>query len=86
MTGLRTTRSSVCFHAPFCLSGFDAALPAGDYEIDTEERIIEGNERTVYVRVATLLYLRSTGMLQIVTVDPKELESALLKDRGPLPP
>jgi hypothetical protein len=79
---LRTTRSSVTFKAPFRLTALDEILPAGTYEIETEEEIIEGNERTVYVRVATLLYLRTTGMLQIVTIDPKELQSALAADGG----
>jgi hypothetical protein len=80
MTGLRTTKSSVSFKAPFQLSAFDAPLAAGNYEIETEEAIIEGNERTAYVRVATLLHLRSPGMVQIVTIDPQELERALTRD------
>jgi len=73
---LRTTRSSITFKAPFRLSGLDEMLPAGSYDIDTEDEIIEGNERTVYVRVATLLYLRTTGIVRIVTIDPKELQAA----------
>ncbi len=77
---LRTTRSSVIFKAPFRLAALDEILPAGLYEIDTEEEIIEGNERTAYVRVATLLHLRTAGMLQIVTIDPKDLQSALKAD------
>lgn len=77
---LRTTRSSITFKAPFHLSALEDALPAGTYEIDTEEEIVEGNERTVYVRVATLLHLRTPGKVQIVTIDPNELQSALAAD------
>lgn len=77
MNGLRTTRWSMTFAAPFRLSAFDAPLPAGTYDIDTEERIIEGNERTVYLRVATLIHVRTTGKVETVAVDPKELDAAL---------
>jgi hypothetical protein len=64
------------FAAPFRLSALDELLPAGTYDIDTEEEIIEGNERTVYRRVATMIHVRTSGMVQIWTVDPKELEAA----------
>jgi hypothetical protein len=77
----RTTRSSVTFRAPFYLQGLDETFPAGTYDIDTEEEIIEGNERSVFLRVATLLYLRNAGTVQILTVDPRELEAALAQDR-----
>lgn len=78
----RTTRSSITFKAPFRLTAFDSVLPAGTYDIDTEEEIVEGNERTVYIRVATLLYLRTHGMVQTVTIDPNELQSAHATDRA----
>jgi hypothetical protein len=77
---LRTTRSSVTFQAPFRLAALDEVLPAGSYEIEAEEEVIERNARTAYVRVATLLYLRTTGMLQIVAIDPQDLRSALEAD------
>jgi hypothetical protein len=77
---LRTTSASISFKAPFRLSALDDPLPAGTYEIETEEEIVEGNERTTYVRVATHLYLRTTGKVQIIPVDPKELQSAHIAD------
>jgi hypothetical protein len=64
------------FAAPFRLSALDALLPAGTYDIDTEEEIIEGNERTSYLRVSTVIHVHSSGMRQVWTVDPKELEAA----------
>lgn len=84
MMALRTTRTSATLRAPFRLSALDEMLPAGTYDIDIEEEVIEGNERSVYLRVATLLHLRTRGMVQIVTVDPSELEAALDNDRAPL--
>jgi len=77
---IRTSRSSVTFHSPFQLKSLDEPQPAGTYDVETEEEIIEGNERTVYRRVATLLYVRGTGITRIVTVDPQDLEEALAKD------
>jgi hypothetical protein len=72
---VRIVKSSIAIDAPFRLKGRDETLPAGSYDVDTEEEIIEGNERTVYKRVATVLYVRSNGMLRAVTVDPKDLET-----------
>jgi len=78
---LRTTKSSVTFAAPFKLEGFEETQPAGRYEVETDEEIIECNERTAYRRVATLLILNHLGATQTVTVDPKELEAALARDQ-----
>lgn len=80
MTDLRTTRSTVRFQRSFKIAPLEETLPAGLYEIDTEEEIFEGNERRVFVRVATLLHVRSAGKVQIVPIDPRELEAALLND------
>ena len=72
---LRITRSHVTFDEPFKLKGRDEILSAGSYDVETDEEIIESNERTVYRRVATRLYIRSTGMTRAISVDPKELET-----------
>lgn len=82
MMALRTTRTTVSFAAPFKLKGIDTPQPAGSYEVETDEEIIEGNGRSVYVRVATLMFLRSPGMVRTVTIDPADLERALAKDRA----
>ena len=82
MTALRTTRSSVTFAAPFKLKAFEFAEPAGTYAIETDEEIIEGNEHTVYRRVATLLYIRRGGTTRAVTIDPLDLEAALARARA----
>lgn len=79
---LRTTRSTVTFAAPFKLKALEAVLAAGTYKIETDEEIIEGNERTVFQRVATLLYVERDGTTQAVTVDPQDLDAALARDRA----
>lgn len=80
---IRTSRTTVEFQSTFQLKSLDAPQPAGTYDVVTEEEIIEGNERTVYLRVATLLYVHSTGTTRIVTVDPTDLQEALAKDGRP---
>jgi hypothetical protein len=79
---LRTTRSSITFAAPFDLKGVAGTFPAGSYDVETEEEIIEGMSHTVYLRVATLLYVRTIGMTRTLTVDPKHLQDALDRDRA----
>lgn len=79
---IRTIRSQVTFTGPFNLAEVGNELPAGTYNVDTDEEVIEGNERTVYVRVATLLHVHSLGSTRAVTVDPEALEAALERDSG----
>ena len=81
---IRTTRKSVTFGHPFCLSAIDAIQPSGTYTVDTDEELIDGLSFLAYRRVATLLHLPSTssraGVTEIITVDPSELETALKRD------
>lgn len=79
---IRTSRSTVTFNAAFSLRNVSGALPAGSYEVETEEEIIEGNDRTIYRRVATLLYVRTAGMTRACTVDPQDLGAALARDQA----
>jgi hypothetical protein len=78
---IRTTRTQVTFHAPFRLEEFDADQAAGTYDIDTDEEVIEGNERVVYVRVATMIHLRTHSSSRTVTIAPDSLEAALQRDQ-----
>ena len=80
---LRSTSSPVTFTRPFELKGIEGLQPAGTYEVDTEEEIVETLHRTVYVRVATFLIMRSAGMVRTATIDPKDLEAALARDLLP---
>jgi hypothetical protein len=77
---IRTTRTQVTFRAPFSLPELDGLQPAGTYDVETDEEAIEGNERTVYLRVATLISIHSLGSTRTVTIDPASLEAALLRD------
>jgi hypothetical protein len=77
---IRTTRTQVTFNAPFTLPELDSVQPAGTYDVETDEEVIEGNERTVYLRVATLLHIRSSGATSTITINPAGLQAALEGD------
>lgn len=79
---LRTTSMTVSFSAAFTLKGRPETFPAGSYEVETDEDVVEGNGRSAYVRVATLLHVRSPGMTRTLAVDPDDLERALAADRA----
>ena len=80
MMAIRTTRSTVTFRSPFLIKGMSVPLPAGTYDVETDKEIIEGNERSVYRRVATLLIVKEEGCTRTVTVDPAALQAALDAD------
>ena len=78
---MRTTRKTITFAKPFSLKGVGRILPAGNYEVVTDEELIEGLSFPVYRRVATMMLAptqsqnrSSVGML---TIDPLDLASAL---------
>ncbi|MFD0849419.1 hypothetical protein [Sphingosinicella xenopeptidilytica] len=77
---IRTTVASVIFRSPFLLKPMKEMQPEGTYDIETDEEIIEGNTHTVYRRIATVILLRSTGVIRRVTIDPDDLRAALDND------
>jgi hypothetical protein len=80
-----TKRSIAHFEAPFTLRALDKIQPAGDYEIDEDEEVIEGLSWLAYRRVATFIHIparnSSQRNTQLVTIDYPELETALKKDQ-----
>lgn len=76
---MRTTKSTAIFRNPFFLTNV-GELPAGTYEIETDEEEISGTERMSYRRVATLLYVQGRGKARTCTIDPDDLEAVLQRD------
>ena len=80
---VRTSTSTVTFKGSFVLEGMDEVLPAGDYQIETDEEPIEGVSLLAYRRVSVRLYLPSpTGNLALtrtVAMAPGVLDAALLR-------
>ena len=82
---IRTTRKIIEFSNPFSIEGIGRILPAGRYEIITDEELIEGLSFPVYRRVATMMlaYTKSSGVpsTEMLTVDPRDLEAAMERDK-----
>lgn len=82
----RTTHSIVHFNAPFALKGVDKTLPAGDYDVDQDEELIDGLSRAAYRRVATYIHvparLSKLSTRQVFPIDHFDLEAALLEDQS----
>lgn len=83
---MRTTRTVRTFNEPFAVSGLDERLPAGVYNIDTDEELIEGLSFLAYRRIRTVLYVPGNPCknvpMQLLTVDPRELDAALEQDQS----
>ena len=80
----RTKRSIAHFATPFSLRGLDGIHPAGDYDIDEDEEMIEGLSWLAYQRVATFIHIPARNSnqrkMQLVAIDYAELATALKKD------
>ena len=71
---IRSRRDTVTFKYPFRIRGIDRLLPAGSYEIITDEEMIEGLSFAAFRRVATMISIpaetgRATEMVSIGSVD-----------------
>ena len=80
-----TRRSSATFAAPFTVRGVEGQQPAGTYEIETDEEVIEGNGHVVRRRIATLMFIRRGQATETWTIDPADLAAALARDSGAPP-
>lgn len=73
---IRTRKETIVFTHPFCIKGVDRMLPAGTYQIISEDELIEGLSFPCYRRVGTFIiapgappYKSSTEMIQISPLD-----------------
>lgn len=77
---MRTTRSTVRFHDPFTLNREVGELPAGCYDIETDEEDIGTLERATFRRTAICFYVENQRSTRMLVIDPGDLESALSRD------
>ena len=78
---IRTTRKIVKFSSPFTLEGVGRVLPAGNYEVVTDEELIEGLSFPVYRRVATMMLAPAqSSQIEMLTIDPRDLAAAVERD------
>ena len=80
----RTSEKTVTFKGPFVLPGLDEVLPAGDYNVETEEELIAGVSHTVYRRTSTVLLLPAKSgpahLMRALVIDPDALDAAVARD------
>ena len=76
---IRSRREIVTFKHPFQLRGVDRLLPAGAYEVITDEEMIEGLSFASFRRVATLIMLPAAaahGSMEMVSIGSVDLSDA----------
>lgn len=72
---IRSRRETVTFRHPFRLRGVERLLPAGAYQVVTDEETIEGISFEAWRRIATIITVPAEGprgtteMLSIGSVD-----------------
>jgi len=81
----RAREKIVTFDRPFMLKGVDRVLPAGQYRVTTDEELIESLSFPVYRRVATMIFVPAPqrGAMEMVTIDPADLQVAQQRDAAP---
>jgi len=79
---IRTTRKIVKFSNPFTMEGVGRVLPAGNYEVVTDEELIEELSFPVYRRVATMMLAptQTSHSIEMLTIDPRDLAAAVERD------
>jgi hypothetical protein len=77
----RSRRETVYFRHSFRIKGIDRQLPAGAYEVITDDELIEGLSFASFRRVATMIMVpgapprqSSTEMISISSVDLSEAQ------------
>jgi hypothetical protein len=82
----RTTTKGVTFHRSFYLKGVDRLLPPAEYSVVTDEEVIEGLSFAAYRRVSTVIFVpaESGSAVEMVTIDPLDLQAAQEQDTGAL--
>ena len=80
----RTRRETVSFARPFRISGIDRQLPAGAYEVITDEEMIEGLSFPSFRRVATMMMVPAPrgSAMEMISIDPADLGDAQRLDAG----
>lgn len=75
-----TDIAEVNFRRPFRLPGRERDYPPGSYRVETDREPIHGLTFHAVRRLATRIHLRLPGVIEVVTIDPGDLERALAED------
>jgi hypothetical protein len=81
---MRSRRETVHFKHPFRIKGIDRLLPAGAYEVITDEEMIEGLLFPCFRRVATMIMVPSesshTSSMEMISISSVDLSDAQRND------
>ncbi|HZP75152.1 MAG TPA: hypothetical protein VFB45_03315 [Pseudolabrys sp.] len=82
----RTKRMKLRFLHPFSLKGIHRQLAPGNYEVVSDDELIEELSFPVYRRVATLIFMPAQAhrksSVEMINVDPLELQAAHQRDQA----
>ena len=73
------------FRHPFRIRGIERVLPAGAYEVITDEEAIEGLTFSAYRRVATMIVVPAEGAhnsMEVLSIGSVDLANAQAADAG----
>jgi hypothetical protein len=77
---IRSRREIVTFKHPFQIRGIDRLLPAGAYEVITDEEMIEGLSFASYRRVATMIMVPAAASrgstMEMISIGSVDLSDA----------
>jgi hypothetical protein len=75
---IRSRRETIIFKHPFRIRGIDRPLPAGSYEVVTDEEMIEGLSFAAYRRVATMIKVPAEGgrAIEMISIGSVDLSDA----------
>ena len=85
----RTKRRKLTFKRPFTLKGVERQLPPGEYEVVTDEELIEELSFPVYRRVASWIMVPAQGpttATEMIPIDPSAIAVARACDRADCSP
>jgi hypothetical protein len=77
---IRSRRETVTFKHPFLIKSVDRILPAGSYEVITDEEMIEGLSFAAFRRVATMIEVPAKAApgraMEVISIGSVELSDA----------
>jgi hypothetical protein len=74
----------VAFGQPFRLKGIARVLPPGNYQVATDEELIEGLSFLVWRRLSTTIIVpaEQASSIEMVGIDPLDLQVAQDRDKA----